>query len=371
MRSALLLSLLVLMTLVLPPPVAALETISSGGSRTVVLPMYSHDAYELQIGSGETASIGFSADSNVDFYVMTASGYAEYVDPSSPSFHILDERENAQSFSHSTTQSGLILVIDNDDVTSSGASSTVSVTYDLTVQFASAAPSNGFLSGGGSIVLAVVAAGVVFSLIGAVFVRQRRRKQAALDSQLAVSPPPIGPTPVVPPAGLGLPVDQAPGAIRRSMNDTERDLLVRDFKSQRGRTIAGSMVGVILAVAYNVFPNLMTLGLSIIAFITLAMVAGMAKLRAAITAGQVIEFQGVPAVLGSTRVAKQEFYRLQFGTETVLVSSGLYGRMAPNQANRLTVLQRANLAIALNGVPLEKSERVRFDTGARSSMGWR
>jgi len=114
------------MTLVLPPPVAALETISSGGSRTVVLPMYSHDAYELQIGSGETASIGFSADSNVDFYVMTASGYAEYVDPSSPSFHILDERENAQSFSHSTTQSGLILVIDNDDVTSSGASSTVS-----------------------------------------------------------------------------------------------------------------------------------------------------------------------------------------------------------------------------------------------------
>jgi len=77
----------------------------------------------------------------------------------------------------------------------------------------------------------------------------------------------------------------------------------------------------------------------------------------------------VPAFLGSTRIAKQEFYRLQFGTERVLVSSSLYSRLVPNQPNTLTVLQGANVAIAINGMPLAKSEPVRVDTPAAIAVG--
>ena len=87
MRGALLLSLSILFSVVLSPSVTALETISSGRARTVTVAMDSHDAYQVVISGNKTASIEFTADSIVDFYVMTASGYAEYTDPNSSVFH--------------------------------------------------------------------------------------------------------------------------------------------------------------------------------------------------------------------------------------------------------------------------------------------
>lgn len=335
--------------------------------------MFSHDAYELEISSSNTGSIEVTAGSSVDFYVMTATGYAEYLDPNASSFHVQDSSENSQSFSYSTTQSSLIFVIDNDDVSTTGASSSAPVTYDLAILFAAAPPSDGWLSGGLSIVLAIVTAVVVFSVIAAaVFVRHRRTNQPGFVSQQVVPPQPLAvpPTSIVTAASTPS-GNQTAGTIRRAMSDPERDQLVRDFKDQRVRMIAGSIVGLVLALAYNVFPNLMTLGLSTVAFITPAIAYGIVRLRRAIMAGRVIEFQGVPAVLGTTRVAKQDFFRLQFGTESVLVSSGLYGRFVPNHPSSLTVLEGANLALAVNGVPLPKTEKVRFATDGKSPTGSR
>ncbi len=363
MRGVLCLSLALLLSLGAPSAFAAFETITSGTSRSVTLGVRSHDAYEVAIAGGQTVTVRFTADSNVDFYVLTATGYSEYVDPNSSTFHYRELKENTQSFSYSTTQSALIFVIDNDDISATGAPSTVPVMYALAIEFV--APSDGGLS----IILAIVAAGAVGSVIGVVLLRQRTRRQSALVPQ-PVPPQPMGiPLTPVQPATLPVVVGQAPGAIRRSMNEVEREVLVRDFKGLRLRMLYGSMLGLVFAVAYNILPNLLTLGLSIIAFLSPAMAYGVAKLRGAIVAGQVVEYQGVPVFLGSTRIAKQEFYRLQFGTERVLVSSSLYGRLVPNQPNTLTVLQGANVAIAINGMPLAKSEPVRVDTPAAIAVG--
>src|SRR2546425_1445711 len=110
-RGALGVSLALLLSLVPACSTASFETINTNTSRTVVVPMYSHDAYAVTIAGG-TATIQFTANATVDFYVLTATGYSEYVDPNSSMFHYRDLNENAQSFSYTATQSGLIVVID-------------------------------------------------------------------------------------------------------------------------------------------------------------------------------------------------------------------------------------------------------------------
>ena len=70
-------------------------------------------------------------------------------------------------------------------------------------------------------------------------------------------------------------------------------------------------------------------------------------------------------------MGKQQFYRMLFGPETVSVSSGLYGRMVPNQANTLAVLEDVNIVIAVNGAPMPTlTERVRVaaPTGQTTSV---
>jgi hypothetical protein len=354
----LLLSLSVMTSLVLYPSAAALETIGTDASRTIVLDMNAHDAFEVAISAG-TASIAFTADSNVDFYVLSASDYSEYTDPNSSSFSVQDSAEDTQSFSFSTAQSGMIFVVDNDDVSLSGASPTGPVSYVLSIRFAGG-PTNL------SIALAIVAGVAVFSAIGVVLVRARRRRAMQPASPAQPAPPTGIPPPPDDFPPLASPVTQLFGTTRRPMAPHEQDLLLRDFKNQRVRMIVGSTVGLVLAIAYNVFPNLMTLGLSIIAFITPAIVAPMVKVRRAILEGQMMEMSGPLAVVGR----KQGFYRVQFGTESVWVSASLYGRMAPNQTNSLTVLPGADVAVAVNGVPLAKTERVRLDRGTRTSAGW-
>jgi len=345
-------------SLVLYPSAAALETIGTDASRTIVLDMNAHDAFEVAISAG-TASIAFTADSNVDFYVLSASDYSEYTDPNSSSFSVQDSAEDTQSFSFSTAQSGMIFVVDNDDVSLSGASPTGPVSYVLSIRFAGG-PTNL------SIALAIVAGVAVFSAIGVVLVRARRRRAMQPASPAQPAPPTGIPPPPDDFPPLASPVTQPFGTTRRPMAPHEQDLLLRDFKNQRVRMIVGSTVGLVLAIAYNVFPNLMTLGLSIIAFITPAIVAPMVKVRRAILEGQMMEMSGPLAVVGR----KQGFYRVQFGTESVWVSASLYGRMAPNQTNSLTVLPGADVAVAVNGVPLAKTERVRLDRGTRTSAGW-
>ena len=363
------LSLALIFSLLPAPSIASFSTITSAASTTVVVAMYSHDAYAVRMTSG-SATIEFTTNSTVDFYVMTATGYSEYVDPNSTSFHYRDLSENAQSFSYSTTQSGLIFVIDNDVVSVGGATPTGPASYAVSIQFAGASPTDGGLS----IILAILAAAGVSISIGAVVVmRHRKQRQSVVIAQQAPPTLPIGPlsplTVPAPPPGSAPAVVPTPGAIRRSLSDSERGMLARDFKAQRVRMIVGSMVGLGFAAAYNVLPNLLTLGFSILAFIAPAMAFAVAKLRAAIVAGQVVDYVGVPVVLGTTRIAKQEFYRLQFGTERVLVAPGVYGRFVANQPTSLTVLRGANAAIAVNGIPLVKMEPVRLEPDIGGATG--
>src|SRR5213594_436991 len=180
---ALVLSMAVLCSAVLSTSAAAPEPIGSGITRTVTVAAQSHDAYQVDTPRGQTASIAFTASaasSSVDFYVMTAAGYGDYANPSSPSFSVVNSDENKKSFAYSTTATGLIFVLDNDDVTSSGAPGAQAVTYDIAISFQTIGGPSPL-----SIGLAAMAGLAVFGSIAVIVLTQRKRRRAAA----AVAPP--------------------------------------------------------------------------------------------------------------------------------------------------------------------------------------
>lgn len=374
MKRAPLVSLFVLLSLVLSPSVAGLEAIGSETSRTVTVAMEAYDDYRVVIPNGRTtATIAFTvgaAYSDVDFYVLSQTGYNEYIDPNSPGFHYIDQSENAKSFSYSADASGLYFVVDNAMISTTGASPTGSVTYDLTVSFqGTTGPSTE------SLILAGIAGAAVFGAIAATIIvtRRRRARQGAFypqgssfQSPPSMAPPLPPPPPDAPtaapfgPTSQGPAGVQTPGMSRRPMSESERDALLREFTNQRNKLIGVSIFMIALASAYLALPNLMTMVLTFLPFLGLAIASSLRKLGRAINAGQIVEFQGVPEPSGTVRTKNQTLHQVRFGTAVVGMSQGLYARFVPNRPNSLAVLEGANVAVAVNGAPTAAFERVRI-----------
>ena len=89
---------------------------------------------------------------------MLASHYAEYSNPgpNSTGFYALTDRENARDFTDTTEASGRIYVIDNADISQSGASPSGPVTYTVTVRGPSLLDQLFLRSCGGWLVLGIV-----------------------------------------------------------------------------------------------------------------------------------------------------------------------------------------------------------------------
>jgi len=276
MRSALLLSLLVLMTLVLPPPVAALETISSDVTKTVTVAMDSHDAY--QIPGGKTAYITFAAGSELDFYAMNQTGYYEYTDPSSAVFHTRTSKENATSFSYTMNYAdSLIFVVDNADTSTTGATPTGPVEYDIVVSFAGGSSTD---STALSLTIAAVAGVAVFGSIAAILWRQRKKKREQVTIGTLLPPGSIPVSPAVTPSPPPSPTPSGPMPPVLSQVVPQQVPIPEQAKKLKTSTLAVSAMTMGVAIAYAVVQDLITMLLAVVLmFATLGQISKLRKLR--------------------------------------------------------------------------------------------
>ena len=209
------------------PPAAAIETVTEDTTRTETVGARSHHAYAVQTG-GKNVEIRVSVTgSDVDFYIFTSQDYSEYTNPSLPRFGLEEAQENTRAFTYTMTRSGLILVVDNDDVSASGASPSGPVAYSLSFRFVAVnwAP-----------VIAVIVLILVAVVIAIAFVARRRKARApppiytaspaapGYASPAATSPygttpaPPRGIPPPPPPAASATsPEATAPGAVEAAV----------------------------------------------------------------------------------------------------------------------------------------------------------
>jgi len=190
-RATLLLALSWAALFLMPSASAQTEVPISGViSETVTIAASEWRAYRVTLGSQDSFqfSIQVTQGSDIDVYTMPASGYSEYTNPSAPSFGYLTSgtRENTQSFGTSVSPSSgtYYLVVDNIDVSSSGAPGSAPVTVDVSAQIRPF-----------PIVGVVIGVVVVLAIVVAVLliVRSRRKKKAAMRMMPPPLQPPIGP----------------------------------------------------------------------------------------------------------------------------------------------------------------------------------
>ena len=364
-RLGLFLALAALFSLTVSPFVAALdETVSSDLSRTVTMDANTYDAYH--ISGGRVGTVEITADGFVDFYVMDGTGYQEYTDPNSISFHTIASDQNAKSFTYSTPVSGgRIIVIDNENWTTGGASGATSVTYAIAVSFGTTSqPGPTPLS----ITLAVVAGGAVFGSIAAVVLRQRKKRHAVQTTipvapQQFLPPPPPPGAPLPPPPGFQpefMPapvatVQQTAGKIERRFTPAEYGVLVQDFKKHKGKLLILPILGLGLSLVLRSLQDWTMAPLVLFSVLSPIAVVVLRKYRSSIASGNVIEYQGVPTAISTETHGKKQLYRVLFGTESMLISPSLYGRFVQNQVNALAVFEKVKgqvVAISVNGTPL-------------------
>ena len=200
-RASLLLALSWAALFLMPSAAAQTEVPVSGViSESVTIAASEWRAYRVSLGSQDSFqfSVRVSQGSDIDVYTMPASGYAQYTDPSAPSFGYLTSgtQENTQSFGTSVSPSSgtYYLVVDNIAVSSSGAPGSAPVTVDVSAQIRPF-PILGVVIG----VVAVLAIIVAVLLV----VRSRRKKKAAMRMMPPPGLPPMEPPqpPLRPPGG--------------------------------------------------------------------------------------------------------------------------------------------------------------------------
>ena len=184
---------------------AAYETVTGTVNRSDSVLYQDWDAYEVAFSGLAPISVQITADVVVDFYVFTATQYADYSNPSVPTFGYVDSQENAISFQYVLTASGLIVVIDNADVSASGASPSGLAPYSVSILY----PTGGTTpSGDWGLAIAVVGVIVAVLAVAVSIALARRRKPepptAAAPRTGPVSAiPPVSPIPAPPPSMSG------------------------------------------------------------------------------------------------------------------------------------------------------------------------
>lgn len=183
-------------------------------------------------------------------------------------------------------------------------------------------------------------------------------------------PPPPGYAPAVnapmayafaaPPA-YGLP---AAAPARRPATEAERGILLAQLRHTRTPVVVMSAVAMAFAVAYIAVPGFVTFILATAIVLATGRVAfDVRSLRKGAASPTVVEYAGVPAKLGEERNRKG-LYGLQFGADRLLVPLAVYDAFGPATAGRLTLLEGADLVLAVNGVPRPRPEKAFRPRGA-------
>jgi len=125
----------------------------------------SWDAYELH-GSGKKVDISVSIveGTSVDFYLFTEDQYDDYTNPFATQMGYEANKEITKTYSYSGSNVNYVFVIDNADISQSGATSTGNVTYEIEIKYSEMSITDnlvsfltsGFCICGGAIVLAVI-----------------------------------------------------------------------------------------------------------------------------------------------------------------------------------------------------------------------
>ena len=165
--------------------------------------------------------------------------------------------------------------------------------------------------------------------------------------------------PLPPPPPPDEPAFAIAATVQRPLTAEERDLVARFFRRQRAGWVAGCVVGLVLAIAYYLYPMfiLFVPALGIVLAST-RFARESSTMRKALAATTALEIRGVPEKLGiSGPYRGAGLYTLRFGGDTVLVRLPVYDRFGPGQPGSLAYLEGANLAVAANGVPLDRPEK--------------
>jgi hypothetical protein len=168
----------------------SLATVSPPDSRTVTVAVNDYAAFSVNIATSWSLVVGITVTTggNIDVYVTQQGGYNDYINPNAAQFLYLvsGTQENTRSYNKTLSSSGLYyIIVDNDDVTLSGAQPSGSVT----VQMFFGQSQTSFLLG-----LVII---LIIVLVIVAFVVLRRRRKAAQVPPLV--PPPMQPPPLEPP----------------------------------------------------------------------------------------------------------------------------------------------------------------------------
>ena len=160
---------------VLPSASAGYEVVTATLSRSDTVLEQDWDAYEIRFSGSGSVAVRLTSTNAVDFYVFTSSQYAQYADPTAQEFYTMEALQNAREFAYTTQASGRIVVIDNADISVSGASPTGDAPYTVSITY----PTGGALSPGGSALLIAAAfLLVIIVVIVAVIALAARRRPA-------------------------------------------------------------------------------------------------------------------------------------------------------------------------------------------------
>jgi len=94
----------------------------------------SWDTFEFTLSGSEVfdLSIKVTSGGNVDFYILTPDGYDDYTSPTATSFAREKWDEKSKSWDETFDEDGdFYLVVDNAEVSTSGASPSGDVTYEI------------------------------------------------------------------------------------------------------------------------------------------------------------------------------------------------------------------------------------------------
>lgn len=187
-RERFVIALLCAVVLLAPPVVAQTEVNVPGRiSETVDVAAGEWRAYRITVGSMD--SVAFSATvtagAAIDVYLLTSRGYDQYRNPSEPTFEYWDPGTEEITTSFAPTVSPpagtYYLVLDNAQISQSGASGSGDVTVSMSAEVRPFPILTAVL--GGVAVLAIII------LLIALVVRRRRKRRAMMPAMAPMQPP--------------------------------------------------------------------------------------------------------------------------------------------------------------------------------------
>ena len=137
MKSRLIICTLIFILISINSEVQAKEySVPASMDDTRIVDYESWDSYKILANNREVnIEVEVLSGGFVDFYVLTKSQFDDYKDPAATEFDFEEMEENISSFSWSGSRGIYYLVIDNIEITVSGAFPIDDVTYQIDVTY--------------------------------------------------------------------------------------------------------------------------------------------------------------------------------------------------------------------------------------------